>query len=186
MTRRHRAFREPTLDSSKVNVRFSFQGPRQQACTCLLGVANHSRLVWPVNYFFESPGRFSSLPRFVLAPCGGTKRGAVPILREAADSKPSQRIFLVLEVSCLRRPSPSPPRRRQLVVGSEPSVKSSYLFFLTELNRLEVEAENPDHVDMELGRFTAPGWKQELGECCDHPTCYPHVDGRGRVFPFTP
>ena len=29
---RHRASREPTLDTSKVNVRFSFQGPRQAPC----------------------------------------------------------------------------------------------------------------------------------------------------------
>ena len=30
MTARLRALREPTLDSSKANVRFSFQGPRQR------------------------------------------------------------------------------------------------------------------------------------------------------------
>ena len=34
LTARLRALREPTLDSSKANVRFSFQGPRQQIPAC--------------------------------------------------------------------------------------------------------------------------------------------------------
>ena len=34
---RHRAFREPTLDSSRMSVRFSFQGPRQPGFPSALG-----------------------------------------------------------------------------------------------------------------------------------------------------
>jgi hypothetical protein len=53
MSRRHRAFREPTLDLSKVNVRFSFQGPRQFALRrSALGGASYSRTTFGQRSFF--------------------------------------------------------------------------------------------------------------------------------------
>ena len=59
MTERHRALREPTLDSSKANVRFSFQGPRQLGFRSgLLGEANLSQILNPVNLFLSAPGKF--------------------------------------------------------------------------------------------------------------------------------
>ena len=81
MSRRHRAFREPTLDSSKANVRFSFQGPRpptwrrQNLSVGCVGVANYSRRIVPVNYFL------SDREDFFLPATFGAFSGTLPVER---------------------------------------------------------------------------------------------------------
>ena len=125
MTRRHRAFREPTLDSSKVNVRFSFQGPRQQAFTWLLGVANHSRRTWQVNYFLSHREDFSPCPVFV-APCGASREGANPALPQRGSASlagSESRSAPRTRTERLALPVSRPPEEEPFVVGGPPSVK---------------------------------------------------------------
>ena len=59
---RLRAFREPTLDSSRMSVRFSFQGPRHPGLPVCVGVANSTYFAVRVNLFLFA----DSLFRFTL------------------------------------------------------------------------------------------------------------------------
>ena len=149
---RHRAFREPTLDSSKANVRFSFQGPRPPTCCSrnlsvgCVGVANHSRRVWPVNYFlsglgrFLLPGGFRSLLKGSSSTAGISARSPSYLPLRSLLSQAAQRDPLVLEPSGLRYPISNPPggfvwtagagpNVEPLVVGSLSSVKDEPAFF---------------------------------------------------------
>lgn len=135
MSGRHRAFREPTLDSSKANVRFSFQGPRPPTCcnqnlsVGCVGVANHSRRVWPVNYFlsdreeFRLLGDFRSLFRDSSSRAGSAARflrnsRLVRLLSQLAERDP-----LVLEPSGLRYPISNPPGGFVQTAGAGPNVE---------------------------------------------------------------
>ena len=134
MTARLRALREPTLDSSKANVRFSFQGPRQFGFRRgLLGEANLSQILNPVNLFLSSPGSF--FPGLV---------GGVETAFRAADSFESAR-FLAPNLSGFRYPNQVP--RGATISSRGRSVRQGpSCFFLTELNRLGWGSKGTDQM----------------------------------------
>jgi hypothetical protein len=139
MSRRHRAFREPTLDLSKVNVRFSFQGPRQFALRrsalgsrILLAGFSSSTSFLPVWKFPSEPPRATpfvsegntfeerSIGRRVVAFAGTTPFRAfagsplldLPTPKRLGVAEMRARCSSVLEPSSFRYPAEAPQSRR--------------------------------------------------------------------------
>ena len=84
----HRAFRKPTLDSSRVYVRFSFQGPRQLWLQTLFGAA--SVLRWGREYYSQRPIRqllFLPPHHFFTTPRSQKSLGVAPPQRPCSLSR---------------------------------------------------------------------------------------------------
>jgi hypothetical protein len=172
MSRRHRAFREPTLDLSKVNVRFSFQGPRQFTLRCsalgsriLLAGFSSSTSFLPSGSFLPDPReRCLSFPMATLSR-SEARRGVPRLSPWPAVSEPSltHHLATCLRLSvwgCMRRarcssvlgPSsgchlirspPEPPNVRASCSQLRGLRQGVSLFFFTKLNPLGTELQ-PD------------------------------------------
>jgi hypothetical protein len=75
----HRALREPTLDSSRMSVRFSFQGPRQPVARLRWGRESYSprlsgQLFFEIARTFSAPRRPERRSRVTAAPSPATER----------------------------------------------------------------------------------------------------------------